>query len=217
MDADGYLFLTGRLKELINRGGEKISPSEVEEALLTHRSVRQAAAFGIPDLILGEEVAAAVVLADGSHTTASELRLFAAQLLSAPKVPRRILVLRELPTSPFGKVLRPRLAEIAAELETSADIGVDAAGPQDDRMGRLQDLLLGILRNVLCVAKVGLDDDFLDLGGDSLGATRIIAQVRVTLDCSLGYVELFDHATVRSLAGLLIDRVSVLPGPPATS
>lgn len=217
MDADGYLFLTGRLKELINRGGEKISPSEVEEALLTHRSVRQAAAFGIPDLILGEEVAAAVVLADGSHTTASELRLFAAQLLSAPKVPRRILVLMELPTSPFGKVLRPRLAEIAAELETSADIGVDAAGPQDDRMGRLQDLLLGILRNVLCVAKVGLDDNFLDLGGDSLGATRIIAQVRVTLDCSLGYVELFDHATVRSLAGLLIDRVSVLPGPPATS
>jgi acyl carrier protein len=84
-------------------------------------------------------------------------------------------------------------------------------------MGRLQEDLLGILRNVLGVAKAGLDDDFLDLGGDSLGATRFIAQVRAALGCSLGYVELFDHATVRSLAGLLIDRVSWPPGPPSTS
>ena len=217
VDADGYLFLTGRLKELINRGGDKIAPSEVEDALLTHRAVRQAAAFGIPDPILGEEVAAAVVLADGSHTTASELRLFAAQLLSAPKVPRRILVLETLPTSPVGKVLRRRLVEIAAEREGTTDTGIDAVGLQDDRMGRLQEVLLRILRTVLDVETAGLDDDFLDLGGDSLGATRFIAQVRVTLGCSLGYVELFDHATVRSLAGLLIDRVSVAPGPSATS
>jgi acyl carrier protein len=217
VDADGYLFLTGRLKELINRGGDKIAPSEVEDALLTHRAVRQAAAFGIPDPILGEEVAAAVVLADGSHTTASELRLFAAQLLSAPKVPRRILVLETLPTSPVGKVLRRRLMEIAAEREGTTDTAVDAVGLQDGQMGRLQEVLLRILRTVLDVETAGLDDDFLDLGGDSLGATRFIAQVRVALGCSLGYVELFDHATVRSLAGLLIDRVSVAPGPSATS
>lgn len=217
MDADGYLFLTGRLKELINRGGEKIAPSEVEEALLTHCSVRQAAAFGIPDSILGEEVAAAVVLEHGSHTTASELRSFATQLLSASRVPRRILILQELPTSPFGKVLRRRLAEMTAEVDRSADESVDAVGLEDDRIGRLQEVLLGILRNVLEVETAGLDDDFLDLGGDSLGATRFIAQVRVALGCSLGYVELFDHATVRSLAGLLIDRVSVPLDPPATS
>ncbi|HWQ22026.1 MAG TPA: phosphopantetheine-binding protein, partial [Clostridia bacterium] len=64
------------------------------------------------------------------------------------------------------------------------------------------------------VTEAGLDDDFLDLGGDSLGATRFIAEVRAVLGCSLGYVELFDHATVRSLAGLLIDRVRVLPASP---
>lgn len=97
------------------------------------------------------------------------------------------------------------------------DAGVEAIGPEDDRIGCLQEILLGILRKVLGVAKAGLDDDFLDLGGDSLGATRFIAQVQAVLGCSLGYVELFDHATVRSLAGLLTDRVSALPDPPATS
>jgi aryl carrier-like protein len=217
VDADGYLFLTGRLKELVNRGGEKIPPAEVEEALLTHRSVRQAAAFGIPDPILGEEVCAAVVLADGSHTTASELRSFVAQLLSAPKVPRHILVLKELPTSPFGKVLRRRLAEMAADLEGSAGAGVDAVGLQDDRIEHLEEFLLRIWRDVLGVANVGLDDDFLEMGGDSLGATRFIARVRGALGCSLGYAELFDHGTVRRLAGLLRERVSVPPEPPATS
>jgi aryl carrier-like protein len=126
-------------------------------------------------------------------------------------------VLKELPTSPSGKVLRRRLAEMAVELARQADMGVEAIGLEGDRMGRLQEVLLGILGNVLGVAKAGLDDDFLDLGGDSLGATRFIAQVRAVLGCSLGYVELFDHGTVRSLAGLLIDRVSVPPDPPATS
>jgi hypothetical protein len=67
------------------------------------------------------------------------------------------------------------------------------------------------------MANVGLDDDFLEMGGDSLGATRFIARVRGALGCSLGYAEVFDHGTVRRLAGLLKERVSVPPEPPATS
>lgn len=216
LDADGYLFLTGRLKELINRGGEKIPPGEVEDALLTHDSVCQAAAFGIPDPILGEEVCAAVVLTEGSKTTVSELRSFAAQLLSAPKVPRRILVLKELPTSAVGKVVRRRLVEMVASLDGPTSTSVNVGGLQDDRMKNLQELLLGIWRDVLEVAHVGLDDDFLEMGGDSLGATRFIARVRTALGCSLGYRELFDHSTVRRVAELLMERVSVPSDPPAT-
>jgi acyl-CoA synthetase (AMP-forming)/AMP-acid ligase II/acyl carrier protein len=217
LDADGYLFLTGRLKELINRGGEKVSPGEVEDALLTHRSVRQAAAFGIPDSILGEDVCAAVVLVEGSHTTASELRSFAAQLLSASKVPQRIVVLKELPMSAFGKVLRRRLAEMAADVEGSAGAGVDPVGPEVGHVEHVQALLQGIWRDVLGVTRVSLDDDFLDMGGDSLGATRFIARVRAALGCSLSYRELFDHGTVRRLAWLLVERVSVPRDPPAVS
>ena len=96
VDGDGYLFLTGRLKEQINRGGEKVSPLEVDEALLRHPSVAQAVTFAVPHPKLGEEVAAAVVAAEGADVDERELRRFVSQSLAAFKVPRRVLVLDEL-------------------------------------------------------------------------------------------------------------------------
>ena len=111
VDGDGYLFLTGRLKEQINRGGEKVSPLEVDEALLRHESVAQAVTFALPHPKLGEEVAAAVVAADGADVDERELRRFVSQSLAAFKVPRRILVLDELPKGPTGKLQRIGLAE----------------------------------------------------------------------------------------------------------
>ncbi len=111
VDADGYLFLTGRLKEQINRGGEKVSPLEVDEALLGHPSVAQAVTFAVPHPKLGEEVAAAVAAAGGRRIDERELRRFLSQSLAAFKVPRRILVLDELPKGPTGKLQRIGLAE----------------------------------------------------------------------------------------------------------
>ena len=111
IDSDGYLFLTGRLKEQINRGGEKISPLEVDEALLEHPAVAQAVTFAMPHPKLGEEVAAAVVAVGGSPVDEREIRRFLAQSLAAFKVPRRILVLDELPKGPTGKLQRIGLAE----------------------------------------------------------------------------------------------------------
>ena len=110
MDADGYLFVTGRLKEIINRGGEKISPREVEEALLAHPGVVQAVAFAIPHARLGEEVGAAVVLADGAASTDAEIRAFVATHLADFKVPARLLILGEIPKGPTGKPQRIGLA-----------------------------------------------------------------------------------------------------------
>ena len=111
VDGDGYLFLTGRLKEQINRGGEKVSPLEVDEALLRHESVAQAVTFAMPHPKLGEDVAAAVVAADGADVDERELRRFVSQSLAAFKVPRRVLVLDELPKGPTGKLQRIGLAE----------------------------------------------------------------------------------------------------------
>ena len=111
VDGDGYLFLTGRLKEQINRGGEKVSPLEVDEALLGHPAVAQAVTFAVPHPKLGEEVAAAVVAAEGSDVDERELRRFVSQSLAAFKVPRRILVLDELPKGATGKLQRIGLAE----------------------------------------------------------------------------------------------------------
>jgi len=108
LDADGYLTLVGRLKELINRGGEKISPREVDEALLTHPAVAEAVCFGVPDSKYGEEVAAAVVL----RATASEADLVAhcRERLAAFKVPKAIYVVTQIPRTATGKIQRRTVA-----------------------------------------------------------------------------------------------------------
>jgi acyl-CoA synthetase (AMP-forming)/AMP-acid ligase II len=110
-DADGFLTLTGRLKELINRGGEKVSPLEVDGVLSGHPAVAQALTFAIPHAKLGEEVGAAIVLREGMDCTERELRDFAAQHLTDFKVPRKVVFLPEIPKGATGKLMRIGLAE----------------------------------------------------------------------------------------------------------
>jgi acyl-CoA synthetase (AMP-forming)/AMP-acid ligase II len=111
MDADGFLTITGRLKEIINRGGEKISPREVDEAIMQHPAVHQCVTFGIPHDMLGEDVAAAVVLREGARADDRELRQFAAVRLADFKVPKKILILPEIPMGATGKLQRIGLAK----------------------------------------------------------------------------------------------------------
>ncbi|MSO88712.1 MAG: AMP-dependent synthetase [Rhodospirillaceae bacterium] len=110
LDDDGYLTITGRIKELINRGGEKISPREVDEVLMDHPAVAQVVTFAVPHDKLGEEVAAAVVLREGQEANERELRDFAAKRLADFKVPRKIVFLPEIPKGATGKLLRIGLA-----------------------------------------------------------------------------------------------------------
>jgi acyl-CoA synthetase (AMP-forming)/AMP-acid ligase II len=111
MDALGYVSITGRLKEIINRGGEKVSPREVDEILMDHPAVLQVVTFALPHDKLGEEVGAAVVLRQGANASDKELREFAAARLAAFKVPRRIFFLDEIPKGPTGKLQRIGLAQ----------------------------------------------------------------------------------------------------------
>ena len=111
LDAEGYLQLTGRLKELINRGGEKVSPLEVDGVLSAHPGVAQALTFAIPHAKLGEEVGAAIVRREGAELTERELRDFAAKYLADFKVPRKIVFLAEIPKGATGKLMRIGLAE----------------------------------------------------------------------------------------------------------
>jgi oxalate---CoA ligase len=110
LDEDGYLRLTGRLKELINRGGEKISPLEVDEVLMDHPAVGQCLTFALPHDKLGEEVAAAVVLREGKSADERTLRDFAATRLAPYKVPRKVVFLDEIPKGATGKLQRIGLA-----------------------------------------------------------------------------------------------------------
>ncbi len=111
LDQEGYLFITGRLKELINRGGEKISPREVDEVLMDHPAVLQAVTFALPHEKLGEEVAAAIVVREGHRVSEKELRDYAAQRLADFKVPRKVVFLDEIPKGPTGKLQRIGLAQ----------------------------------------------------------------------------------------------------------
>lgn len=111
LDDDGYLFLTGRLKEQISRGGEKISPIEVDEVLLRHPAVAEACTFAIPHDKLGEEVGAAVVLVEGRDASERDLRSFLNDRLAAFKVPRRIVFVDEIPKGATGKIQRIGLAD----------------------------------------------------------------------------------------------------------
>jgi acyl-CoA synthetase (AMP-forming)/AMP-acid ligase II len=110
MDEEGYLRLTGRLKEIINRGGEKISPREVDEVLLEHPAVEQVVTFAVPHKKLGEDVAVAIVLIEGAEVTEQDIRTFAAERLADMKVPRKVVFLDEIPKGPTGKLQRIGLA-----------------------------------------------------------------------------------------------------------
>jgi acyl-CoA synthetase (AMP-forming)/AMP-acid ligase II len=111
IDAAGYLRLTGRLKELINRGGEKISPLEVDTVIMDHPAVAQVITFAMPHDKLGEDVAAAVVLREGASCDERELRAFVGARIADFKVPRKIVFLEEIPKGATGKLQRIGLAQ----------------------------------------------------------------------------------------------------------
>jgi oxalate---CoA ligase len=110
MDDEGYVSITGRLKEIINRGGEKVSPREVDEILMDHPAVAQVVCFGMPHPKLGEEVAAVVVLREGQAVTERELQAFVAQRAADFKVPKKVLFMDEIPKGATGKLQRIGLA-----------------------------------------------------------------------------------------------------------
>ncbi len=112
LDADGFVFVTGRIKELIIKGGENIAPREIDEALLRHPCVLEAAAVGIPDANYGQEILACVVAKPGMVVTAEELVAFCRDELGPYKAPKRVVLIDDLPKGPSGKVQRLRLSEL---------------------------------------------------------------------------------------------------------
>ena len=199
MDPAGYIFLTGRLKEMINRGGEKIAPREIDEVLLQHPAVAQAVTFAMPHAQLGEEVAAAVVLHTPGSITASALQEFVATRLAAFKVPRQIVLVDELPKGATGKVQRLGLAEKfglrAADTAVTSEAEAFAAPTTP-----LEEQLAAIWTHVLGSEHVSRHDDFFRLGGDSILATQFLVRVRDTLHAEVSFPAFFALPTIAGLA-----------------
>lgn len=207
MDPQGYMFLSGRLKETINRGGEKISPREIDEVLLEHPAVAQAVAFAIPDPQLGQDVAAAVVLRKGSANPSEiELREFLGARLADFKVPKRIVFLDEIPKGPTGKIQRIGLADKLGMEQIQPPPAPERPAFVAPRTP-LEQHLASIWIQCLGVEQVGVHDTFLSLGGDSILAAQILSSVRQTLLGDLSLVSFFDHPTVASQAELVMARL----------
>lgn len=197
LDTEGYLFLKGRIKEIINRGGEKISPREVDEVLLDHPAVAQVVTFAAPHQLLGEDVAAAVVLNPNQTVSGQALKEFAAEKLSDYKVPRVVLFLDEIPKGPTGKRQRIGLAK---------KLGLSASDPTADRPDYaaprtpVEETLTNIWAEVLDVKPVGINDNFFQLGGDSILSIQIANRVREAFQIELSFLIFFQQPTIANMA-----------------
>ena len=202
LDADGYLFLTGRRTELINRGGEKISPAEVEEVLLYHPAVGEGVVFAMPHPTLGEDVAAVIVLRPGMTTTARDIQEFAARTLSDLKVPKHVFLVAEIPKGPTGKVQRTGL--VAKLGLTLGDTQRPATTrPFEPPGSDLEVSLVNIWEQVLGTSRIGIQDDFIALGGDSILGTQLLARVRGMFEIEYPVVDFFNDPTVARMAQVL--------------
>lgn len=191
LDDEGYLFLTGRLKEMINRGGENVAPREIDEALLEHQDVKQAVGFAIPHESLGEDIAAAVILETGSKEDEESLRSFLMHRLADFKVPSRILILDSIPKGPTGKLQRIGLSEkLAEELKTV----FEAPATEGEKC------VCSIMEEVLDHRPIGASDNFFYLGGDSLRAAQVINRINSKYEIELPVVNLFRFPTPRQLS-----------------
>lgn len=168
LDSDGYLFLEGRLVEVINRGGAKVSAREVEQWLADQPGVARAVVFPVPHASLGEDVMAAVVPRPGVAVNARELRLAMLEALPGYKVPSQIAVVDALPLGPAGKVRREGLAGLLKDALQPA-----RREPVSDN----ERLAAALVSEVLRGAPVGMDDNFFSLGGHSLLAVRMLARL----------------------------------------
>ena len=210
IDPDGYVFLSGRIKELINRGGEKISPQEIDYALNTHPAVAEAVAFAIPDRQLGEEIGAAVVLRSGWKGTPqleTELQELAASRLANRRMPRRVIFVDELPKTATGKTLRMGLAEKLGLIDKAvadepAEVGLLEGGNtgEDLPRGIIEMLLLHIWESTLGRSPLRTTDDFFELGGDSLLAAQMLFKVADTFDEQLTLADLFQAPNIEKMA-----------------
>jgi acyl carrier protein len=200
VDEEGYLFLTGRLKEIINRGGEKLSPREIDEALLDHPAVAQALAFAIPHPTLGEDVGAAVVLREGRVASPVELRAFAARRLADFKVPRTVVLLEEIPKGPTGKPQRIGLAERLGLGVAQGNVA--SSPPRTETEKRLAQIWSSVLK----CERVGVCEDFFAAGGDSLGVAVFLAEIEKAFGKRLPLAAFVKNPTIEGLVRSLAEH-----------
>ena len=211
-DDDGYLFLAGRVREMINRGGEKIAPQEVDEVLMQHPAVAEAATFAVPHATLGEDVASAVVLRPEAVAEPKDIRQFVSGHIADFKIPRQVFIVAEIPKGPTGKTQRIGLAAKLG-LASSTAKAHEFVAPRTP----LEAMLAKRWAEILQVEQIGIHDDFFGSGGDSLLAAHVLSHVFEIAQIELGVAQFFDAPTIAEVAHRLEQSMQAgqAPQPPA--
>jgi acyl-CoA synthetase (AMP-forming)/AMP-acid ligase II/acyl carrier protein len=197
IDEEGYLYISGRLKEIINRGGQKVSPREIDDVLLEHHGVLQAVTFGVPHSRLGEAVAVAAVVDKKKNVTEKELRQHVADRLAPYKIPQQILFVDSIPKGPTGKVQRIGLAEKLSDLLKPGYIYPET---------ETEIIIAGFWQEVLGLDQVGKYDNFFALGGDSLLATQVISRLTKEFGFDVPILTIFQYPKLMELAANIVQN-----------
>ena len=204
IDADGFVFIVGRSKEVIKRGGLQVAPAEVEDVLLRHPDVIDVVAFSVPHERLGEDVAVAIVARPDAQVSPQQIRSFARERLASYKVPGFVHVVPAIPKSSTGKVNRSELARV---------LGVASPAPRADHSSKpprsdIEAALAAMWAEILEVGQIAAEQDVFALGADLLAVTQMLSRLRERFGVALSFEDIFDSPSVEILAGRLqsLDR-----------
>jgi amino acid adenylation domain-containing protein len=224
-DADGYFFVIGRSKELIIKGGVNIAPKQIDEILETHPAVLEAAAVGVPDRYVGEDLVAFAVLRDGMRCDELELLSFCESHLGYFKTPTRVYFVADLPKGPSGKVQRLRLVEEAERLAATSALkgrsGGGAAVPAAEEASAdglpLEQIITEIWAELLASPQIDPDSNFFALGGQSLQAIQCLSRLREHTQILLSLADFFENPSVVQLAAFVRRRLAHQTAQPSDS
>ena len=194
IDEEGYVYVTGRIKEIINKGGEKVSPREIDEMLLTHPAIAQAVAFAVPHPRLGEDIAAAVVLREAAVVSEQEIQDYVRARLANFKVPGQVVIVEQIPKGPTGKFQRIGLHEKLADRMQSRY--QPPGNPTEEK-------LAGIWSKLMEIKPPGVQDNFFARGGDSLMAVNLLIEIEKIFKRTLPVDSIYRAPTVKQLAALI--------------
>ncbi len=191
LDSSNYLFLKGRIKEVINRGGEKIMPLEVDNVVMELPQIYQAVTFPISHPTLGEDVATAVVVKPKQSITSQEIRAYLFEHLADFKVPSQVVIVEQIPKGATGKLQRIGLAERLGEALTN-----EAVAPRNETEKQIYDIFTEVLK----LDSVSIYDNFFALGGDSLKGTQVVNRINKMFNLDLLNVIVFQKPNIAELA-----------------
>jgi acyl-CoA synthetase (AMP-forming)/AMP-acid ligase II len=212
-DEDGYFFVVGRAKELIIKGGMNIAPKQIDEVLESHPAVLEAAAVGVPDRRLGEEIVAFAVLRDGATCDERELLTFSEHHLGYFKTPARIHLVQDLPKGPSGKVQRLRLLEDASKLAVRRSafllegIEISKLGIDVKKLA-VEQIVTEVWSDILGQRLIDPQHNFFALGGNSLMAIRCLSRLREQIPLVLSVSDFFENATIAELSTIVRTRLN---------